>query len=427
MQTSKYYIYIAGLVSWLAYLFLAQQSQSYADATLSDLYITSAVSFCMSACTLLYYERKGLVIPLAGLMFSALLFRLTGLYAFPVLEDDFYRYLWDGYQFVERGSPYAFAPSYFFTDASVTAHFQDILDNINYPDIATVYGPTNQYLFALSYLIAPGEIWPLQLCMIGVDMGIILILSQIAKRNYLVLYAWSPLVIKEFAFTAHPDVLGVFFVFFAMLLINKKQLYLGAIMLALALGSKVFAIILIPFLLRFHIRAWLVFLSTTVLIALPFGLRAAWLPEGLSAMAGEWLFNAPIYTALQPLISVHTLKPILLSLFSMVWFIYWLYWVKRHDTVFKLRGDYIFLVFFLCIPAFNPWYLIWLLPFAVISPTPWAWGLSAAVLLSYISGINLSNGQLGLYQQPHWALCLEFIPVLMLILWRPWLRLKPAY
>ena len=57
----------------------------------------------------------------------------------------------------------------------------------------------------------------------------------------------------------------------------------------------------------------------------------------------------------------------------------------------------------------NPWYLIWLLPFAAIYPSAWAWTASLAALLSYVSGINLfTDPDMQAYEQPLWARLLEF-------------------
>ena len=59
-------------------------------------------------------------------------------------------------------------------------------------------------------------------------------------------------------------------------------------------------------------------------------------------------------------------------------------------------------------PVINPWYLIWLLPFAAMFPSAWAWTASVLILLSYVSGINLGDYGLQPYQQPVWVRVLEF-------------------
>ena len=48
------------------------------------------------------------------------------------------------------------------------------------------------------------------------------------------------------------------------------------------------------------------------------------------------------------------------------------------------------------------------MPFAVVFPSIWAWTASVAVLLSYITGLNLPDYTLQPYEQPGWAKGLQF-------------------
>ena len=65
-------------------------------------------------------------------------------------------------------------------------------------------------------------------------------------------------------------------------------------------------------------------------------------------------------------------------------------------------------VFFLCTPAINAWYLVWLLAFAAVYPSRWAWTASVTFCLSYITGVTVDDGSLALYQQPLWARLIEY-------------------
>lgn len=408
------FLIISGVLSALAYGYLAYQSQSYAQAKLSDLWIVciscGVLSFMVWG--VYYFQEKHL--PIALLVFFAILFRLIGIIGFPVLEDDFYRYLWDGRMTIETGSPYLFPPSYYF-DIELNDQFEAILGLINYPDIATVYGPICQWLFALTYLLFPGEVWPLQTIFALADLGIILILLRMAKPVFVLLYAWSPLLIKEFAFTAHPDVLGALFLLAAFFTYTRHYIYWAAILLALAAGVKVFALIIAPILLRFNWRAWSVFIATAILIALPFGIKNAWIPEGLQAMAGTWLFNAPLYYLFSWWASIDLIKATLLAIFATSIAAYFVYLLLKKQHL-PIRADYLFGLLFLCTPVFNAWYLVWLLPFAVIYSTCWAWVASVSVFLSYASGINMPDSQLDLYQQPGWSLIIQFGVILVALL-----------
>lgn len=398
-------ISFAGFISAIAYCYLAVQSQAYGKADLFDLYLTSCVVCIIIAW--IYCNFKNKPISLTVIFFWAVLFRIIGIMGFPVLEDDFFRYLWDGYQFVTTGSPYTHPPIYYFANNNIHDSFEVILDGINYPHINTVYGPLNQWLFALAYLISPGEIWPLQLILSLFDLLLIYILSRVAEAKYILLYAWNPLTIKEIAFTAHPDIMGIFFIMAAVILF-RKYIYLTAICCALAVSSKIFAIIIVPLLLSFHWRAWGLFLFSIALTCLPFINDFGRMAEGLTSMAELWLFNAPIYYLLLNFISTNTAKILMLLLFTGCWIIYATYYLNSASRVRIPRGDILFGIFLLCIPVLNPWYLLWLLPFAVIYPTFSAWVSSIAILLAYVIGLNLATTELSPYGQPLWAIITQF-------------------
>lgn len=407
---------IAGILSAFAYIYLAINSQHYGQVTLVQM--LSVCFFCaaLSGVIWVHHYRTQQDVSIKLMLGYAIAFRVIGLFSFPVLEDDVYRYLWDGRQTIVSGNPYLHPPSDFFNVDNLSERFEDILDGINYPYVATVYGPTSQWLFAAAYLISPGEIWPLQLILIAADLILIWLLMGIAKPNAVLLYAWCPLVIKEFAFTAHPDLLGALFMVCALrAYLNKQAVFVGLLM-GLACGVKVFPILILPFLFKFNWRAWTAFIITVILIALPFGLSQAWFPEGLKVMSGDWFFNAPIYIAYNTLTpDDYSLTPVkIVIIISFVTFCanallkHLIQHYKHKQTTNLPRGDILFGLMLICLPALNPWYAIWLLPFAVLTPTFWAWAGSSILLLSYASGINLNNPELGSYQIPNLILAIEF-------------------
>lgn len=408
-------INIAGLLSACAYAYLAFSSQAYADIGLTEFWLVSG--FCVLVCFASWYylHRTGDAIPVGTILFWALVFRCIGVAGYPILEDDIFRYLWDGRMLIEAGSPYGIAPASFFADESLSAKFEEILDNINYPYINTVYGPVTQWSFALAYLLAPGEVWPLQLLYGLLDFVVILFLLRLAPAKYVLLYAWCPLLIKEFSFTAHPDILGVFFLVAAVLLVRREYRDRAAVLLALAVGSKIFALIIAPLLIGLRWRAWGVFFLTLVCITLPFLPTNPWLSGGLKAMSDVWLFNAPIYYLFLGVIPLIWIKLPLLLTFIIFWCSYSLTYFRHYANEIP-RGDWIFGVFFLCVPVVNAWYLVWLLPFAVIYPSRWAWTASVAVLLSYAIGLNLPDSNLEAYQQPVSMIALEYILILLALI-----------
>ena len=416
---------ISGLLSTIVYIYLALGSQAYGDINLQQLLISA--TFCMLTCliTWSHYYRNNKQIHLGTVLGFAILFRFLGVCTFPILEDDIYRYLWDGRATVELGSPYGFSPATFFDSNDINFKFESILGLINYPEVATIYGPSSQLLFALAYKISPGEIWPLQMLFACADITLLFVLIKLTKPLALLLYAWSPLIIKEIAITAHPDGVGALLLILAFLTYQRRNWYFTGVLLALAIGVKVFAFMLIPFLLGFKWRGWLAFIVTATLIALPFvnfttinelgnELLSVWLPIGLKEMGSSWLFNAPLYLIFSKWFAITNIKLTLLTLLALGCATYYFYVIKNWPTKI-IRGDLLFAALFICAPAFNPWYLAWLLPFAAIYPSVWAWAASYSLFFAYASGINLPNSELDSYEQPYWLVMFEFAFILFAI------------
>ena len=427
---------ISGLFSLLGYVYLSLNSRTYADLSLIEMW-----SVCLPCALLSFYlcwhysKQSSNQFPIFLMFGFAVLFRLIGITTFPILEDDFYRFLWDGQMTINTGTPYGWIPANFLGDLNINDQFEEILGSINHPEVATIYGPLLQGIFTLAYIIAPGEIWPLQSIFAFADIGIIILLLRFRfiKAHYVLLYAWSPLMIKEFAISAHPDVVGAFFLvtaFYAYCSIHQsannnktsqeiKNTWIWIpVCLALATGVKIFALVLAPLLLRFQWRSWLIYFSCLALMALPFAindssgqlltsLKSVWVPDGLQAMANDWLFNAPLYYLAIAFMPLTVTKVLLLGSFAFIAACYFFYvYLKRQHL--PIRVDLLYGVFFLCIPVLNPWYIVWLLPFAVIYPSRWAWTASVALFLAYASGINFVDSTLELYQQPLWVVSIEF-------------------
>ncbi|GAA6154304.1 hypothetical protein [Pseudoteredinibacter isoporae] len=345
----------------------------------------------------------------------AIVFRFIGLFFDPIFEDDFYRYLWDGFLFSKEGTPYGKAPSEYFGDNSIAQQMQPILDGINYPDVATIYGPVFQYSFLLAHKFLPADVLALQSIYSVVDVLLILVLSRLCKPQLLVLYAWCPLAIKEIAFTAHPDGLAVFLLMAAYLALVRKHALIAVILIALSVCAKIFALLFVPFvLLRVHLKYWLVFALILALVYAPFLISNSADIAVLFTFAGGWQFNGSIHPLLQSFFHwlspeyVATLTSLLcgLSFLSFYMILGWTFF--RDKTALIPRGDWVLGVFFLLAPVVNAWYLIWLLAFATIYPSRWAWVLSVSILFSYITGYTTGSPELDLYQQPLWARVLEY-------------------
>lgn len=428
------------LVAWAGVCILSRQP---GDSALIQFLLLALLMLVVTLVVLWRCQNTGFNLPFRWILFSAIFLRLMSMSGDPLFEDDYYRYLWDGYQTATTMDPYSHAPEKYF-DEDVPEVFEAILSFINYPAIATVYGPVVQWIFALAYLMAPGEIWPLQLMSSLADVAVICLLSRLGAGNALLLYAWSPLILKEYSLTAHPDVFSITLMFVGIVAAFRKRALLAGSALGLALGAKVFALLIVPFLFS---RAWAMgywlrlggaTFVTLALITLSFGTVKIWVPEGLLAMADSWLFNSPLYYLLLQMFSFSSIKVILLASFVLYVSVVFLQrfsktnsskdrddeeWHQWTKSLAAFRGDWLFALFLLCLPVINPWYVAWLLPFATLFPRWWSWTASYSILLSYWYGSNVGAIGSDSLQLPVSVLVLEFALVLLVPV-TAWIVLK---
>ena len=355
-----------------------------------------------------YVRRRGEPIPVGRLFLWAVVFRICGLAGGPFYEDDFYRYLWDAYRFATTGTPYGAAPEAFFIDPSVPALFQGVLDGINYPELPTIYGPTTQLVFLLGYWLQPASVTVLQALLIAVDMVTLVLLLRLTSTTNVLLYAWCPLVVKEIAFTAHPDGAGACLLLAAIVLALDRRWSGAAILLGLAAGAKTFGLVLAPLVLaRAPVRYWLLFGATLAFLYGPFALQGGTDLTTLQVFAREWEFNSALFGLLATVAPRFESRLVLGLVFVVLWGCYYRWYVRREAHVVP-RGDWLYGALLAVSPVINPWYLLWLLPFAAVFPSAWAWTASAAVLLSYVTFLNLQDYAMDPYAQPVWVRWLEF-------------------
>lgn len=215
---------------------------------------------------------------------SALLFRCILLPTDPIQEIDIYRYLWDGAVSARGLNPYRFAPAQVLSAESEmdpndelrslvelrdsSPAMAEVLGRVHYADLTTVYPPISQAVFALGDWLTPRDatvnarVIILKMVLSIFDVATIalvwLLLKVTAKHpGWVVTYAWCPLVMKEFAVSGHFDSIAVFFATAAVYCVVRQRadyvrnnrvswVVSGAVLLSLAIGAKLYAIVLIP-------------------------------------------------------------------------------------------------------------------------------------------------------------------------------------
>ncbi len=424
---------VYGGISWLSHAFVYGQGYRHRPIlAFVGLYAGAFVLYLLALRGLPRLPRQRLDVLL--ILGCAVLFRVVLLFSTPIQEDDFYRYLWDGQMVAHGLNPYSVAPRTvleeggseelrrYATMPADGARFALILSRVNHPEVPTIYPPLAQAVFGLTALVAPGSLLALRLAFLGFDLGICGLVLAVLKhlgRNpvWVLLYAWSPLVIKESVNSAHYDAVPTLFLVLALLLSLKGKALLAHGSLALAILGKVYPLLLVPvFMWRTWVtqgraRALLGLSVTAVVVALgyvPFLEAGLLLWQGTLTFAERWQTNSLIF-------------PLLYSLVRERWVANTLVAAVLGGTVlallsrFDLREERRFLwvnfltlgVLFLLSPVENPWYFLWLVPFLCIFPFG-SWLLLSGLLgLYYLSFYFTYRDAAETFR---WVIGLEYLP-----------------
>ena len=351
----------------------------------------------------------------------SLLFRMIMWLSPPALSDDIYRYLWEGKLLVAGINPFTYAPS----DPSLE-HLHDltIFLHINHKEYAAIYPPLNQFIFALSTLISP-TITTMNLTFILFDLFTMLMLMFILRDlrmdlKRIIIYAWNPLIIMEFAGSGHLDSAGIFFLMLALYLCTKKRTYSPTIFLSLSFLNKFLPLIFLPFILtRKKVLNLVIFLLTVATLYIPFSGAGKKIFLSLLIYSQQWVFNASLYEVFLWMVS-SPLKARGISfvvLFLIVTGLFVWYKVKKgnEDEGLVYRVSFIALGSLLLLtPVLHPWYLCWMVPLLVIYPNRAWMFLTGSVFLSY--WVLKGYVETGVWKESVMVKTVEYLPFYSLLL-----------
>ncbi len=198
------------------------------------------------------------------IFFIALACRAVLLPSQLIQESDPYRYVWDGQMVLAGENPYCLSPSQI-GDAGTTnplardSHAAVIFERINHPNVRTIYPPFAQGLFALAQGLTPWGFggWKAMI-FIAEIVNILLLLAILRhfgmRKEWLLLYAWCPLILKEFSNSLHVDVFAVLFLFGMIYFLAIRWSAAAYGSLACAVLVKWFPILLFPLLFAWTYR-----------------------------------------------------------------------------------------------------------------------------------------------------------------------------
>ena len=229
-----------------------------------------------------------------GIAAIAAVMRGAILCAPPYLSSDVYRYVWDGRVAAAGINPYRYIPA--------DPHLTPLRDTAIFPQInrrnyaPTIYPPAAEAIF-LAVTRVSGSVTAMKAAMVGFEMIAFVLLVRLLAAEGLpagrvVVYAWHPLPLWEFAGSGHIDAALVALTVAALWARRRGRGRLAGLFLAGATLTKFYPAVLLPALYRR--RDWRmpgVFAAALVIGYLPF-IGAGWHVFGfLPGYAGEEGFD----------------------------------------------------------------------------------------------------------------------------------------
>lgn len=359
----------------------------------------------------------------AWVVAAAFAARLAMLCSTPIQEIDYARYLWDGASTVHGVSPFEFAPDEIspgddridYSERQLgdletlralrmeSAEAERIQTRVHHRSVRTIYPPLAQGVFALSYLVAPWSLTALRAIFLLFECAATLLLLDTLRRLGLsamraLVYAWSPLAIKELANSPHLDCIVVFCVAlaaWAWVAGHGKTVFVA---LGLGVLAKSWPVVLLPAALvaawrrAGFARAFWGLLLCLVTAGLGYAPFVAWsgarIYEGHVAFATEWAINGSVFPLARWLAEralgagtewdlggTHLPAAALVARgvcagIGGVLVLATALWPEREPGPRSLLGRWLAVIaaLFLLAPTGNPWYATWLLPLMCVFP-----------------------------------------------------------
>lgn len=430
-----------------------------------------AASLLYGAAVLLVLKRPHTV-RLSMVVLFALLFRAVAFTANVIQEDDFYRYIWDGQVMLQGVNPYRYAPAQVAGAMADPARHDKtdpqlerlaallhalgparvpatLFSRVNHPGVPTVYPPVAQGVFAFVQRFTPWSLQGLRVAMLFFDGACMLLIVLLLRHLSLpvervLIYAWSPLVVKEFINSAHMDVIAMAAVLLTALLTLKRWWAASGAGLAVAVAAKYYPLLILPVLLR---HWWLAgrralvtglaaFGVTLTLCALPFLDQHVSILQGLRRYAGDWSLNSGLFSALYeagvrltgpqhayPLARVALVLGLVATLAVVLWRSRSRARAVDLPTMFAAAMG----VAFLFSPVQVPWYLAWVIPWLCLRPSI-SWLVLTGLIQLYYLGFYVEYHLAEPFVTRGWYAiqAAEYLPIVGLFGWQLYRRYSRA-
>ncbi len=323
-------------------------------------------------------------------------------------DDDVRRYVWDGRVQRLGYNPYVVVPA----DPTVAALHTGETRALNHADLPTPYPPGAELFFRLVTAVHESA-FTLRVAFVICNFAIVIVLFDVLRRNgrgaqWILAYAWNPLLATEVAGSGHIDIVGALLLVVSFAALLRRWRAIAAVAFALAVAVKFLPIVLLPlYWRRVRVRDALLGAIVFASLYLPF-LNHGRIPTGsLGTYIQSFRFNAPVFAVLERMAA-----PKLAA--GLAAFVGLLIAVWCRAKIEALSADafaWPMAAALLCAPVVYPWYLLWLLPFVRSEATMPLIIWTVSIIPTYIVWHQRTLGRP--WVLPGWVMLLEYGSVAM--------------
>ena len=234
--------------------------------------------------------------------------------------------MWDGAVTANEFNPYVFSPQDVIEKKpdvpekilKLADESGEVIGKINHPKIKTIYPTLSQIIFAFSYFLFPWSVTGWKFLMLMGDIFLLFFLIKIFRElelpiSFVAIYWLNPIVLHEFFNSGHYDLFALLFTAISIYYFLKNEFVTSSITLALAVGFKLWPILIFPiFLRKLTNQKWKLFSSIfafsvfVIVIFIPVFRAGFDQNPGFTKYAANWINNAAFYTLLKDGIELFT-------------------------------------------------------------------------------------------------------------------------
>ncbi len=309
--------------------------------------------------------------------------RVVGLFAFPMLSDDIYRFWWDGYFNLQGFNPFQYKPNElialhpeYLQDASI----KSIYSHLNSPEYYSVYPAICQFLFLIAAKISSTNIAlfaiVLKVIFTTIDFIIVFYLKKLLdisnKSNHSsLLYILNPLILIEIHGNLHFEILILLGLCLSLYFLFQNSFFKSGIWFGVSiigkLTSGIFAPLILLYLAIKNKKSAVLLCIATAIICLSFliypGKYYSNFLQSIRLYFKQFEFNSLLFRPLYQFnfnanfheLNAH-LGQLLSSLFMAVFGFLLISFIRKKLDFFQVIWLSLFM-YLICSASIHPWYI----------------------------------------------------------------------